>query len=180
MSDRWKIVLALSLALNLFLVGAGVGVIVVGARLLGERSDFRRGGESQRIVAAFQALPPDRRQALRDIMRTQALDAAPDLRAAQDARREASALMTAQTYDAAAVAAALTRARDAEGRARARIDATLAARLAGLSPQERVMFSRLLMRGPGGRGGPRGRGGPAGRPGDGPPPPPPPPAGGPP
>jgi uncharacterized membrane protein len=154
MSPRWKIILGVSLALNLFLLGAGVGVVVVGARLVGERSDLRRGGEGQRMAAAFQALPPERREALRDIMRTQALDAAEDLRAAREARQEATRLMTADPYDATGVAAALTRAREAEGRARARIDATLASKLAGLSPQERAVFARLLMRGPG-RGGPR-------------------------
>ena len=181
MNDRWKVALAVSLAVNLFLAGAGVGVIVIGARLVGERQDLRRGGgEGQRMAAAFQALPPDRRQALRDIMRSQALDSAEDLRAARQARQDAIRLMTVEPYDANAVAAALTKARDADGRARARVDATLAARLAGLSPQERAVFSRLLMRGPG-RGGPRGpRGGPGGPPGGpgGPPPPPPPPPGG--
>jgi uncharacterized membrane protein len=177
MSDRWKIILAVSLALNLFLLGAGVGVGVVGARLLGER--VRQGGGGQRMTAAFQALPQDRRQALRDIMRTQAMDAAPDFRAARQAREEAVRLITTEPYDANAVAAALAKARDADARARGRIDATLASKLAGLSPQERAMFARILMRGPG-RGGPRGpRGGgrpppppPPGGNGEGPPPPP--------
>ena len=171
MTGRWKIILGVSLALNLFLAGAGVGVAVVGARLVGERSDLHRGFGDGRIGAALSALPPERREALRDIMRSQALDAAPDLRAARDARQEAIRLMTAEPYDSAAVAAALAKARDAEGRARARIDATLATRLAGLSTQERAMFSRMLMRGPG-RGGPHGPRGPGGP--DGPPPPPPP------
>jgi uncharacterized membrane protein len=103
-------------------------------------------------------------------MRAQALDAAPDLREAGEARREAARLMAADQYDATAVAAALARARAADGRARARIDATLASRLAEFSPEERAVFARVMMRGPDRRGG-RGRRG--GRDGRGPPPPPP-------
>ena len=173
MSPRWKIAVAVSLALNLFLIGSMVGVLVVGLRIFGERAEVS-GGRGGDLNAAFQALPEARRQALREIMRNQAIDAAPDLRAAAAARREATQLMGTEPYDSAAVSAALTRAREADGRARARIDATLATRLAELSPQERTLFARVMMRGPGGR-----RGGPGGRPdggrrGDGPPPPPPP------
>ena len=176
MSRGWKIAIAISLALNLFLLGTGVGVLVVGTRALVERADLRRGGgDGQRVFAAFQALPPDRRQALREMLRAQAMDAAPDLRAAAQARREANQLMAADHYDAAAVTAALTRARDAEGRARARLDDTLAARLATLTPQERVVFAQAMLRGPT-RGNPRGgRGGgrpPGPPPGDSDPPPP--------
>lgn len=147
MSNRWKVAIAVSLALNLFLVGLVVGSLLIGARLLGERSEFRRGRGSD-LAAAFQALPEARRQALRDIMRAQALDAAPDLREAAGARREAMRLIAAEPYDAAAVTQALERARLADGRARARIDATLASRLTELSPQERAVFARVMMRGP--------------------------------
>ncbi len=182
MSRGWKIAIGVSLALNLFLVGAVVGVLVVGARTLMERADFRRDGGGGRVFAAFQALPQDRRQALRAMMREQAMDAAPDMRAAAEARRHAEQLMAADRYDASAVAAALTEARQAEDRARARLDSTLAARLATLTPQERVVFAQVMMRGPprgprGGRGG-RGDGSPPGGPPpggteQGPPPPPP-------
>lgn len=158
MSRGWKIALAVSLVLNLFLIGAAVGVAVVGSRVLGERAEVRRPAQAQRVFAAFQVLPPERRAALREIMRAQALSAAPDLRAAAEARREASRLIAAPQYDVKAVTAALAQAREAEGRARARIDATLAARLAELTPQERTTFARVLTRGPGRRG--RGPGGP--------------------
>ena len=147
MSNRWKIAVAVSLALNLFLIGLVAGSLLIGARMLGERSEFRRGRGSH-MAAAFQALPEARRQALRDIMRAQALDAAPDLREAARARREAMRLIAAEPYDAPAVTKALERARAADGRARARIDATLAARLTELSPQERAVFARVMMRGP--------------------------------
>ena len=168
MSTRWKIIIGVSLALNLFLIGAMAGVIVVGLKMFGEQAEMRR-GRGPNIGAAFQALPDDRRQAFREVMRAQALSAAPDFRAAGEARREAMRLMSAPTYDAAAVSAALDRARAADGRARARIDATLATRLSEFSPEERQLFARVMMRGPDGRRGRRGPGGPPG----GPPPPPP-------
>lgn len=169
MTPGWKIAITVSLVLNLFLVGSMVGVIVIGQKLLGERQEVRRGRGGD-IGAAFQALPDARRQAFRDVMRAQALSAAPDFKEAGAARREAMRLMSAQTYDAAAVSAALARARDADARARGRIDATLASRLGEFSPQERTLFARVMMRGPGGGRG-RGPGGPPP-----PPQPPPPPA----
>ncbi|HTI67223.1 MAG TPA: periplasmic heavy metal sensor [Caulobacteraceae bacterium] len=154
MNRGWKIAVAVSLALNLFLAGSIVGVLVVGARMIGERADVRR-GRGPDMNAVLQALPQARRAALREIMRAQALDAAPDLREAAAARRQALQLMGAAPYDAAAVASALERARAADGRARARIDATLATRLGELSPQERTLFARMMTRGGEGLG--RGR-----------------------
>jgi uncharacterized membrane protein len=154
-SPRWKIAIAVSLALNLFLVGSMVGVLVVGLRAFGEHAEVRR-GRGPDLSAAFQALPESRRQAFREVMRAQALSAGPDLREAAAARRQATQLMAAEPYDAAAVSDALARARAADGRARARIDATLATRLAEFSPQERALFARVMTRGPEGRRGRRG------------------------
>jgi len=168
MSNRWKILLIVSVVLNLFLAGAVVGGLFVGTRTLRDRIELRR-PDGQRMVMAFQALPPDRRSALRDIMRAQALDAAPDMRAAAEARREAGRLIAAEPYDAKAVDAALQRSLEAENRARERINATLAQRLGELRPEERSAFARFLLRGPG-RHGPR-------PPRGGPPEPPPPPEG---
>jgi len=148
MSGRWRILLIASLVLNLFLAGAVAGGLVVGAKVLRERTEARR-AEGQRMAAAFQVLAPERRTALREIMRDQARSAAPDMREAREARREAMRLIAADPYDPKAVTAALDRAREAEDRARARIDATLAARLAELQPQERATFAGRLMFGPG-------------------------------
>ncbi|OYX31828.1 MAG: hypothetical protein B7Y99_09620 [Caulobacterales bacterium 32-69-10] len=172
MTPRWKIAIAVSLVLNLFLIGSLVGVIIVGLKMADERAEVRR-GRGHDIGAALQALPDERRRAFREVMRARALSAAPDFRAAGEARREATQLMAAQTYDAAAVSAALARARAAEARARARIDATLATRLSEFSAEERKLFAQVMMRGPGGRG--RRDRGPGDHRPDGPPPPLPPP-----
>lgn len=171
MTKGWKIAIGVSLALNLFLIGSMVGVMVTGLRAFGDREDVQRGRRPGSIGAAFQALPEDRRQAFREVMRAQALAAGPDFRAAGEARREAMQLMSAPTYDAAAVSSALQRAREADGRARASIDTTLAQRLSQFSQSERQLFARGMMRGPGGggRGGGRRGGDGHGRP-DGPPP----------
>jgi uncharacterized membrane protein len=165
MDRRSKIVLVASVAANLFLAGALIGALVVGSRLVHERTEARRGGDRPGVWSAVQAVPPERRRALRQVMREQALQAAPDLRAARDARRTAAQLIAVPVYDAAAVEAALKRARDYDSRARAKIDAALAARLAQFSPEERAAFARVMIRGP--RGGGPGRGGPGGGRGDG-------------
>src|SRR4051812_8021007 len=105
MSRGWKIALVASAVLNLFLIGLVAGGLIVGSRLLlDERVELRRGAQSERLAAAFEALPPERRT-LRDLIRSQAAGAAPDLREAGAARREAIRLIAEPQYDAAAVAA---------------------------------------------------------------------------
>jgi uncharacterized membrane protein len=156
MNGRWNILLVVSLVLNLFLAGAIGGAVVVGTRFLGER-DGRRGDDGRRVNQAFAALAPERRDQLREIMRAQALNAAEDVALARQARVEAVELASAESYDPVAVGAALERARAADGRARARIDTALAARLAEFTQEERAQFSRLLLRGGYGLGEQRGR-----------------------
>ena len=163
MDGRAKIILVASIVVNLFLAGALAGALVVGSRFVQERSEAR-GGDRPGMLRAVQAVPSERRQLLREVMRDQALAARPDLQAARQARRNAARLIGAETYDAAAVEAALKQAREADLAARAKIDTALAARLAELTPEDRAAFARVMMRGPrGGEGrgrGPRGPGGP--------------------
>jgi uncharacterized membrane protein len=155
MSGRWKTLLIVSLVVNLFLVGITAGLLFAGSRLMSDRLDRAGRRDGGRLAVAFQALPPDRRAALREMMRGPAREARPDLTEAREARMEAARQIATEPYDARVVAAALARARAADARARSRIDETLAARLAELSPQERALFAQVMMRG--GRGGPRDR-----------------------
>jgi uncharacterized membrane protein len=140
-----------------------------------ERFDARR-GDRPAMLNAVQAIPPARRQLLFQVMREQALQAAPDLRSAREARQTAAQLIAVPVYDAVAVEGALKRAREHDLAARAKVDAALAARLARFTPEERAAYANLMMRGPrgGGPGGPggggRGRDG-RGRGPGGPPPP---------
>jgi uncharacterized membrane protein len=156
--DRSRIVLIASVVANVFLVGALIGALIIGQRLMHDRGDVRR-GDRPGMLNAVQSISPERRQMLREVMREQALKAAPDLRAGRQARRAAAELIAAPTYDAVAVERAFKLARDYETTARAKIDAALATRLGQLSPDDRAAFARVMVRGPrGGRGG-RGRDG---------------------
>lgn len=169
MDGRAKIILIASIVANLFLAGALGGALVVGSRFVHERGEARR-GDRPGMLNAVQAIPPERRQLLRQVMREQAMAARPDLQAAREARRDAARLIGAATYDAAAVEASLKQARDSDLAARAKIDAALATRLAQLTPEDRAAFAQVMMRGPRGGDG-RGRGRDGRGPG-GPPPPP--------
>ena len=107
MTDRQlKLLLAASLVVNIFLIGIGIGVGVMGARMLRDRMQAR----APAVWQAAQALPQEDRQLLRRMLRERAERAAPYVRAAREARREAAQLIAAPKYDAAAVAAALARA----------------------------------------------------------------------
>jgi uncharacterized membrane protein len=171
MDGRTRFLIIASLVVNLFLAGALIGVLVVGAKLVHDR-DYARRVDDDRAGArnAFQAIPPERRRELARLLRQPAVEAAPDLRASREARRHAAELIAAPNYDAAAVEAALKQARDREFQARAKIDAALASRLAQLSPQERAGFGQMMVRGPRGfdRGRDRDRDGDRDRRGDGP------------
>ena len=173
MEGRTKILVIASLVVNLFLAGALIGVLVIGAQMMQERGRDRRGPDRQGVYSAFQAIPEARRDVLRQMMREPAMAAREDMRAAREARRTASELIKAPTYDAAAVEVALRQAREHDAAGRAKLDAALAARLVELTPQERALFADVMNRGPGGmRGGRRGPGGQGGPgPQGGPPPP---------
>ena len=152
MDRRTKTILIVSLTANLFLVGALIGTLILGSRLAHERTEARR-GDRPGVWSAMQSIPPERQRVLRQMMREQAMRAAPDLRAAREARRAAARLIAAPSYDPAAVEAALRRARDHDLQARAKVDAALAVRLGELTAQERAAFGQVMLRGPrGGRG----------------------------
>jgi uncharacterized membrane protein len=148
MQGRTRILFIVSLVLNLFFVGAAVGALAVGAKMLRDREDFRRGGRPG-MLSAVETIPEARRHAIQQMMREQALAAAPEIRASRAARRRAASLIAAPSYDVAAVSAALKEARDREAAARAKIDTAIASRLAELSPTERARFGRVMLRGPG-------------------------------
>jgi len=165
MERRAKIVLIGSLVANLFLAGALAGALVVGSQTLRERGPGPRAG-GPGAWTAFQAIPQERREAIRALMREPAMEAAEDMRAAREARRAAAEAIAAPVYDPIAVAVALTQARDHDAQGRARLDAALASRLAQLSAEERAAFAEAMSRGrmPRGGGG-EGRGGRGGPPG---------------
>lgn len=138
-----KIGLAISVAINVLVICAVVAAgFVVSARWPQERHDGRRHG----AMAIVGALGPEQEQQVRERLRAAALEARPDFRAAREARREAIALAQAEPMDAAAVTAALARSREAEQRARTRLEAGMVEALAGLDAEGRRQLAPLLAR----------------------------------
>jgi len=157
MSSRTtRILLAASLVLNLFLLGAGVG----GAVMFDRFRDREHARRAPALHAAMRELPAERQEALKAVVREAALAARPDFREARQARRRAAELAAAPVFDPVAVRAELTRARDAELRGRAKLEGGLLSAMQGMDAQSRAAVAPALSR-PGGKargGGRAGRG----------------------
>ena len=150
MTNR-KLLIALvaSLALNLFLVGAVLGGLVIGERL----SDGRRPGvRGQPLIGAANDLPRETRQAFRHMLRAQAQDLGEDLRDSRQARAQAWRRLGADPADPAQVKLDLAQARAGELQARAIIDGAIVDFVAGLPAPERALLARGLAHGGPGMG----------------------------
>lgn len=161
----WKVALALSLACNLFVLGAVAGVM--GARMRMEPPRQAAPGGNPLIRAGDQ-LPPEQRAAYRARMRLAAAAAQPHAREAREARVEAARLFAEPEFDKVAATQALDRARTAELGVRQALEGAVVDFAAGLDTPERRLIADGLRRPaqgrPGGRGGRRGGFGPEGPP----------------
>ncbi len=155
MSSRWRVLLIVSLAVNLFLGGVLAARAFGDAGGRGERSDARRWSRQ----ADLEALSPERRAAFVQQMRRTVQDNRPLTRQMREARRAAGARFADEPYDAAAVAAALRRAEALEMELRRRVQAAILAQGALMTPAERAALAPLIERGGDRRGMRRGRGG---------------------
>lgn len=156
------IALLASLAINLFAVGAAVGVFVAGRNAppmrgqpLGPAALWRAGD----------ALPPDQRQAYRDLLRAQSLEVRQEVRQSRRARREAFEALGEDRVDPAAIRSRLDEARRLEMQARGQVEGALVDFAARLPPPERADLALGLTNfAPGPRAGRMGPGGPDQRP----------------
>ncbi|HEY3695578.1 periplasmic heavy metal sensor [Phenylobacterium sp.] len=143
------IVLIVSLAVNLFVIGATVGVFALGARMHLLRAGLRPAGP---LWAAAADLSPERQQAFHQALRGEAGEVGGKLRAARQARRDAWLSLRSEPFDQAAAAAALDRARALEMQARGGVERRIIDFAAGLTPEERARLAERLARwGPGRR-----------------------------
>ncbi|WP_374347132.1 periplasmic heavy metal sensor [Phenylobacterium sp.] len=157
------IALLASLAVNLFAVGAGVGVLVAG-RLPGPARGQPVGPAA--LWRAGDTLPDPERQAYRDLLRRQSMEVRDEVRRSRQARREAFESLADEPVNAPAVRARLDEARRLEMQARGGVEGSLVDFAARLPPRERADLSRGLAEfAPGPRPGRFGMG----RPGMGPP-----------
>lgn len=134
-----KIVCALSILLNIFLVA---GLVTGLARLHGRGGMMR--ASMVRLVG--EELPRAQSDAFRQQLRDARNQMRPLIQTGSQARIEAARLMRAPTIDQVALTAALGRARDADIAIRARMEARAVAFAATLSPADRARLADGLER----------------------------------
>lgn len=138
------IVLFVSLAVNLFLVGTLAGGLVIGQRLRADRPPPMQRGMSQPLWRAGDALPPQQARAYRQTLR----GVGPELRnAMHDARAERTEAwrsLGAEPFDPAATKRRLAEVRGREADARGRIEERIVEYAAGLSAADRAALAKGL------------------------------------
>lgn len=141
-----KIVLAVSVALNLFAAAGGVAAWAHWKSVESRAAEVHRAPRGGPIMETVGQLEPGTRARVRQAMRETALAARPDFEEARTARREAVELARAETFDASATAALLQRSREAELRGRTRIETGAVAVLETLEPADRQALAPILSR----------------------------------
>lgn len=147
MTNR-KVLYALlaSLAVNLFLVGLGVGAWALGPRLMQPTPVVVQGPGRAPLPfwASARALSPQYRPAFNALLRKALLDKVPDIREARAIKRRAFDAMASGDFDAAKVSAELDRARALEFGARERLERDMVTFSATLPPEERANLAEAM------------------------------------
>ena len=141
-----KILLGVSLALNLFAVAGGVALYATRAKVERQVEAQAKPGRGQSVMSMVRGLPESERERVRQALRASAQAARPDFEAAREARREAVARAAAPDFDPVAVQTLLEQSRLAEMRGRARLESGAIAVLATLSPGDRAAMAPMLAR----------------------------------
>jgi uncharacterized membrane protein len=138
MNERSRtIILAISLALNAFLVGAAVG----GAYMWYASGPLRAGIATRGgLGLAGEALPVEKRKAFRQMLSQARKEAASDIAAAGAGRLELAQLMMAEPQDRQAVDAQLSVIRKSDIALRARLEKAVIDFAETLTPAERKSF----------------------------------------
>lgn len=135
--------LLVSLALNLFLIGAGAGVLIY-SRAVPQAVSASGPPPRAPLRAMAESLAPEHRAPFRASVR-RSLDASlGDVQEARRLRAEAYDLMSAPNFDPAAVLDRLDRARGLEMGARRRVEADMIAYSATLQPAERASMAETM------------------------------------
>lgn len=137
---HYKVVLAVSLLLNVFLIGGVAGGL------------YQWLGQPEPAVAmpmhglrqALDNLPQARRHELRQLMRETRQENQALLTRSRQARQEVIRLLQAPTLERTALDAALASAREADSALRARVDASVAQFAASLPAEERQQLAASL------------------------------------
>ena len=138
---RTTIAILCSVALNLFLVGALVGVLAVGIRSAAGRPSGR-----QWLRGAAMSLTGDERSRLFATLRGQAATVRPLTAQARGLRQDAWNQLGANTLDPTVVKSTLARARALDQQARGTVEDSVVDFAATLPQGERLTFARSLQR----------------------------------
>ena len=144
-SRSLKIALALSMAVNVFLV-AGSAAVWIKTKNVSEAETSGRSSRSESMMELVNTRPPEVADPLKEKLRDVALTARPDFEEARAARREAIAITSSDAFDPAKVAELLERSRAAEMRGRARLETGAVDLLAQQQPDDRKALARMLAR----------------------------------
>jgi len=134
-----KIICAVSILLNIFLLSAAIG----GAAWVRARHPMIGAGS---LRVAGSELQRDERRAFRSTLRDARLEMRPTALAGRQAREEAAALLSAPTLDQAKLADALARIRAADIAIRAHVEERAIAFAATLPPDERAKLAEGIER----------------------------------
>lgn len=144
---KLTVALFISLAVNLFAIGAVVGGLVIGVRMTEGRQMAMRPGPPP-IFAAAESLPEARQDAYRQALRAEAREARQALMQASQARREAWAGLAGDPYDPAAVQRDLAAAQAIEAQARSVLETRIVTFAQDLTLEERQALAAALSRPP--------------------------------
>jgi len=136
------IVLFVSLAVNLFLVGGVIGGLVVGQRLRPDRPPMAR--MNQPVWAAAQVLGPEQARAYRTMLRGEGMEARTVMRQTREARAQAWRTLGAEPFDPATTKQRLAEIRAREADTRGEIDGRIVDFAGGLAPAERQKLATAL------------------------------------
>lgn len=139
-----KIGLALSLVLNIFLLTAVGGAILMRHKLM----DNGRGDRPPSIIRLSKDMPPESRKAMRRVLREAVVATMPDLKSAHAARIAAADSLAAATPDRALIDSNLQKARESEMRARARMETAAVSYALTVSPEDRALIAESFRRPP--------------------------------
>ena len=139
-----KIGLALSLVLNMFLLMAVGGAIVMRHKLM----DNGRGDRPNSIIRLSKDMPPESRKAMRRVLREAVVATMPDLKTAHDARIAAADSLAAAKPDRALIDSNLQKAHEAEMRARAGMESAAVTYALTVSPEDRARIAESFRRPP--------------------------------
>ena len=144
-SRTLKTALAVSVALNVFLVAGGAAVWVK-TRDAARAEQSSRSSRTETVMELVNARSPAVADPLKEKLRAIALMARPDFEQARAARREAINITASDDFDAEKVDALLATSRAAEARGRAVLETGAVRVLAEQQPDDRKALARILAR----------------------------------